>query len=222
KIKIIGVTGTNGKTSTTLILKSILESFGKKVLQVGTLGVIPNIVDKNFGLTTPDSKDIFKILSVAVQQQFEFAIFEVSSHALSQNRIDNLEFDFTGFTNLTLDHLDYHGSIDSYFNEKKKLFGLVKDNGSSLILNDSIYGKAICSKYKNTSTVSFKDVDADFLCKQSNLEHDGTTASFIFKGKSINIYSKLVGQYNLENIILAAAIAFEIGVDMESIQEGIS
>lgn len=67
KIKIIGVTGTNGKTSTTLILKSILESFGKKVLQVGTLGVIPNIVDKNFGLTTPDSKDIFKILSVAVQ-----------------------------------------------------------------------------------------------------------------------------------------------------------
>jgi UDP-N-acetylmuramoyl-L-alanyl-D-glutamate--2,6-diaminopimelate ligase len=126
KIKIIGVTGTNGKTSTTLILKSILESFGKKVLQVGTLGVIPNIVDKNFGLTTPDSKDIFKILSVAVQQQFEFAIFEVSSHALSQNRIDNLEFDFTGFTNLTLDHLDYHGSIDSYFNEKKKLFGLVK------------------------------------------------------------------------------------------------
>jgi UDP-N-acetylmuramoyl-L-alanyl-D-glutamate--2,6-diaminopimelate ligase len=91
-----------------------------------------------------------------------------------------------------------------------------------LILNDSIYGKAICSKYKNTSTVSFKDVDADFLCKQSNLELDGTTASFIFKGKSINIYSKLVGQYNLENIILAAAIAFEIGVDMESIKEGIS
>lgn len=222
KIKIIGVTGTNGKTSTTLLLKSILESYGKKVLQVGTLGVIPNIVDKNFGLTTPNSKDIFKILSVAVQQQYEFAIFEVSSHALSQNRIDNLEFDFTGFTNLTLDHLDYHGTIDNYFNEKKKLFGLVKENGSSLILNDSIYGKAICSKYKNTSTVSFKDVDADFHCKQSNLYHDGTTASFNFKGKSINIYSKLVGQYNLENIILAAAIAFEIGADIESIKKGIS
>ena len=178
KIKIIGVTGTNGKTSTTLILKSILESYGKKVLQIGTLGVIPNIVDKNFGLTTPNTKDIFKILSVAVQQQYEFAIFEVSSHALSQNRIDNLEFDFTGFTNLTLDHLDYHGTIDNYFNEKKKLFGLVKDNGSSLILNDSNYGKAICSKYKNTCTVSFKDSDADFQCKQFNLDHDGTTASF--------------------------------------------
>jgi len=192
------------------------------VLQVGTLGVIPNIVDKNFGLTTPDSIDIFKILSVAVQQKYEFAIFEVSSHALSQNRIDNLEFDFTGFTNLTLDHLDYHGTIDSYFNEKKKLFGLVKDNGSSLILNDSIYGKAICRKYKNTSTISFKDLDADFQCKQSNFNHDSTTASFNFKGKSINIYSKLVGQYNLENIILAAAIAFEIGVDIKSIKEGVS
>ena len=221
KIKIIGVTGTNGKTSTTLILKSILESYGKKVLQIGTLGVIPNIVNEDFGLTTPDSRDIFKILSIAVQQKYEFAILEVSSHALSQNRVDNIEFDFTGFTNLTLDHLDYHGTIDSYFNEKKKLFGLVKDSGSSLILNDGIYGRYICSNFKNTNTVSFKNVDADFKCEQFNLEHDSTSASFNFKGTSINISSKLVGKYNLENIILAAAIAFEIGADIESIKNGI-
>ncbi|MBC8226248.1 MAG: UDP-N-acetylmuramoyl-L-alanyl-D-glutamate--2,6-diaminopimelate ligase, partial [Gammaproteobacteria bacterium] len=109
KIKLIGVTGTNGKTSTTLILKSILESYGKKVLQVGTLGIIPNIVNNDFGLTTPNSIDIFKILNAAVQKEYDFAILEVSSHALSQNRVDNLRFDFAGFTNLTLDHLAYHG-----------------------------------------------------------------------------------------------------------------
>ncbi len=97
KIKLIGVTGTNGKTSTTLILKSILESHGKKVLQIGTLGIIPNIVNEDFGLTTPDSINIFKVLSLAVEQKYDFAILEVSSHALSQKRIDNLRFDFVRF-----------------------------------------------------------------------------------------------------------------------------
>ena len=110
-----------------------------------------NIVNNDFGLTTPNSIDIFKILNTAVQKEYDFAILEVSSHALSQNRVDNLRFDFAGFTNLTLDHLDYHGTIQNYFNEKKKLFGLIKDNGSSLILSDSIYGKDICNAYTSTS-----------------------------------------------------------------------
>jgi len=222
KIKLIGVTGTNGKTSTTLILKNILESYGKKVLQIGTLGVIPNIVNNDFGLTTPDSIDIFKILNTAVEEEYDFAILEVSSHALSQNRIDNLKFDFAGFTNLTLDHLDYHSTIENYFNEKKKLFGLIKDDGSSLILNDSSYGKDICNEYENTNTISFKSKDADFYCLDFSLDHNGTTAIFNFKGTSIDIASKLVGKYNLENIILAATIAFEIGVDIASIKDGIS
>ena len=117
---------------------------------------------------------------------------EVSSHALSQNRVDNIEFDFTGFTNLTLDHLDYHGTIDSYFNEKKKLFGLVKDSGSSLILNDGIYGRYICSNFKNTNTVSFKNVYADFQCEKFNLEHDSTNARFNLKGTYRNISIKRI------------------------------
>ena len=222
KIKLIGVTGTNGKTSTTLILKSILESYGKKVLQVGTLGIIPNIVNNDFGLTTPNSIDIFKILNTAVQKEYDFAILEVSSHALSQNRVDNLRFDFAGFTNLTLDHLDYHGTIKNYFNEKKKLFGLIKDNGSSLILSDSTYGKDICNEYDNTNTISLTNKDSDFYCVDFNLNHNGTTAIFNFKGTSIEVASKLVGKYNLENIILAATVAFEAGVDIESIKEGIA
>ena len=192
------------------------------MLQIGTLGVIPNIVNNDFGLTTPDSIDIFKILNTAVEEEYDFAILEVSSHALSQNRIDNLKFDFAGFTNLTLDHLDYHSTIENYFNEKKKLFGLIKDDGSSLILNDSSYGKDICNEYDNTNTISFKNKDADFYCLDFSLDYNGTTAIFNFKGTSIDIASKLVGKYNLENIILAATIAFEIGVDIASIKDGIS
>jgi len=222
KIKLIGVTGTNGKTSTTLILKSILEYHGKKVIQIGTLGIIPNITNDNFGLTTPDSIDIFKVLNAAVEQKYDFAILEVSSHALSQNRIDNLRFDFTGFTNLTLDHLDYHGTIESYFNEKKKLFSMIKDEGTSLILSDGSYGKDICGEYHNTKNISFENKKADFYCSDFSLSHSGTNAIFDFKETSININSKLVGKYNLENIILAAAIAFEIGISTDSIREGIT
>ena len=221
KIKLIGVTGTNGKTSTTLILKSILESYGKKVLQIGTLGIIPNIVNEDFGLTTPDSVSIFKVLSLAVEQKYDFAILEVSSHALSQKRIDNLRFDFAGFTNLTLDHLDYHGTIDNYFNEKKRLFGLVKDIGSSLILSDSSYGKDICNEYPNTHNISLNSNEADFYCSDFTLDHKGTSATFNFEGTFIDISSKLVGKYNLENIILAASIAFKIGVDVNAIRNGI-
>ena len=222
KIKLIGVTGTNGKTSTTLILKSILESHGKKVLQIGTLGIIPNIVNEDFGLTTPDSVNIFKVLSLAVEQKYDFAILEVSSHALSQKRIDNLRFDFAGFTNLTLDHLDYHGTIDNYFNEKKKLFGLVKDSGSSLILGDSSYGKDICNEYPNTHNISLNSNETHFYCSDFTLDHKGASATFNFEGTSIDISSKLVGKYNLENIILAASIAFKIGVDINAIRDGIA
>ena len=221
KIKLIGVTGTNGKTSTTLILKSILESYGKKVLQIGTLGVIPNIVNEDLCLTTPDSLNIFKVLNLAVEKKYNFAILEVSSHALSQKRIDNLKFDFTGFTNLTLDHLDYHGTIDNYFNEKKKLFDLIKDDGSSLILSDSDYGKDICNEYPNTHNISLKN-KADFYCSDFILDHKGVSATFNFKDTSIDISSKLVGKYNLENIILAASIAFKIGVDVDAIKDGIA
>ena len=221
KIKLIGVTGTNGKTSTTLILKSILESYGKKVLQIGTLGIIPNIVNEDFGLTTPDSVSIFKVLSLAVEQKYDFAILEVSSHALSQKRIDNLRFDFAGFTNLTLDHLDYHGTIDNYFNEKKRLFGLVKDIGSSLILSDSSYGKDICNEYPNTHNISLNSNEADFYCSDFTLDYKGTSATFNFEGTFIDISSKLVGKYNLENTILAASIAFKIGVDVNAIRNGI-
>jgi|TARA_Y100000389_G_scaffold72067_2_gene68840 UDP-N-acetylmuramoyl-L-alanyl-D-glutamate--2,6-diaminopimelate ligase len=220
-IQLIGVTGTNGKTSTTTILKNILEASGNKVIQIGTLGILPKIFDIDFELTTPSSIDIFRILHEAVNKNYDFAILEVSSHALSQNRVNNISFDYAGFTNLSLDHLDYHGNIKNYFNEKKKLFTMVKNNGSSMVLADSSFGKEICDEYKNTKTVSLKNMSADFFCKDFELNHSFTNAEFNFKGSSFKISSSLIGNYNLQNIILAASIAFEVGTDINSIQKGI-
>jgi len=221
-IKTIGITGTNGKTSTTLILKDILEADGKKVIQVGTLRVIPDITNLNLSLTTPDSIFLFQILHHAVKEQFDYAILEVSSHALSQNRVDSIAFDAVGFTNFSLDHLDYHKSLENYFNDKKKLFNLIKDGNNPLVLSDSSYGEDICKDYPNSKKISLKNDQADYFCTEFSINQDGITGTMVSGNCSLEINSELKGRYNLENIILASSIALELGVQPSIVEKGIN
>ena len=221
-IKTIGITGTNGKTSTTLILKDILEADGKKVIQVGTLGVVPDITNLNLSLTTPDSISLFQILHHAVKEEFDYAVLEVSSHALSQNRVDSIAFDAVGFTNLSLDHLDYHKSLENYFNDKKKLFNLIKDGNNPLVLSDSSYGEDICKDYPNSKKISLKNDQADYFCTAFSINQDGITGTMVSDSCSLEINSELKGRYNLENIILASSIALELGVQPSIVEKGIN
>ena len=221
-IKTIGITGTNGKTSTTLILKDILEADGKKVIQIGTLGVTPDITNLNLSLTTPDSISLFQILYHAVKEQFDYAVLEVSSHALSQNRVDSIAFDAVGFTNLSLDHLDYHKSLENYFNDKKKLFNLIKDGNNPLVLSDSSYGEDICKDYPNSKKISLKNDQADYFCTAFSINQDGITGTMVSDSCSLEINSELKGRYNLENIILASSIALELGVQPSIVEKGIN
>ena len=221
-IKTIGITGTNGKTSTTLILKDILEADGKKVIQVGTLGVIPDITNLNLSLTTPDSISLFQILHHAVKEEFDYAVLEVSSHALSQNRVDSIAFDAVGFTNLSLDHLDYHKSLENYFNDKKRLFNLIKDGNNPLVLSDSRYGEDICKDYPNSKKISLENDQADYFCKTFSVNQDGITGTIVSGNCSLEINSELKGRYNLENIILASSIALELGIQPSIVEKGIN
>ena len=222
KIKLIGVTGTNGKTSTTLILKSILEAANKKVIQIGTLGLNPKIKELNTNLTTPNIFELFKILDYATMNQFDYAILEVSSHALAQNRIKGLKFDVTAFTNLSLDHLDYHQTIEQYFKEKLKLFNLNKENGSSVVIVDNEYGKKISYLKPFVNQVSRESQNAKYFCRNVVLDCDGIKASMIYENKQIDIKSMLIGSFNLENIILAAAISNELNISENFIEKGIN
>ena len=221
-IKTIGITGTNGKTSTTLILKDILEADGKKVIQIGTLGVIPDITNLNLSLTTPDPISLFQILHHAVKEQFDYAVLEVSSHALSQNRVDSIVFDAVGFTNFSLDHLDYHKSLENYFNDKKKLFNLIKDGNNPLVLSDSSYGEDICKDYPNSKKISLKNDQADYFCTEFSINQEGITGTMVSGNCSLEINSELKGRYNLENIILASSIALELGVQPSIVEKGIN
>ena len=221
KIKLIGVTGTNGKTSTTLILKSILEAADRKTIQIGTLGLNPKTKEFNTKLTTPNIFEIFKVLNYAVNNQFKYAVLEVSSHALAQKRIEGLKFDVTAFTNLSLDHLDYHKTIEQYFKEKLKLFDLNKEDGSSVVLVDSKYGKKISYLKPFIHKVSIKDKNAKYFCSDFEINTNGIKGIMIYEDKKIKIHSMLIGNFNLENIILAAAISNELDISEKLIEKGI-
>ena len=199
-----------------------MEADGKKVIQVGTLGVIPDITNLNLSLTTPDSISLFQILHHAVKEEFDYAVLEVSSHALSQNRVDSIAFDAVGFTNLSLDHLDYHKSLENYFNDKKKLFNLIKDGNNPLVLSDSSYGEDICKDYPNSKKISLKNDQADYFCTAFSINQDGITGTMVSDSCSLEINSKLKGRYNLENIVLASSIALELGVQPSIVEKGIN
>jgi len=220
KVKLIGITGTNGKTSTSTILKSILDSHSEKTLQIGTSGIKPSL-EINSGLTTPDIFDLYKILNQAVNDGFKNVILEVSSHALSQRRIENIFFDITAFTNLTLDHLDYHKTMEEYFCEKLKLFDLNKKNGSSVVMIDDEYGMRISKLNSNSKCISLQTKNADYSCTAYSINDLGITGTLAWDSKTLDFKSKLIGSFNLENIILAATIAVELHIPRHSISEGI-
>ena len=220
KVKLIGITGTNGKTSTSTILKSILDAENEKTLQIGTSGIKPSL-DMNPGLTTPDIFDLYEILNHAVNEDYKNVILEVSSHALSQRRIENIFFDITAFTNLTLDHLDYHKTMDEYFSEKLKLFNLNKENGSSVLMIDDEYGKRIAELNPHAKCISLETKDGDYSCEIYSINNLGITGTLIWDSKTLDFESKLIGSFNLENLILAASIAIELNISRQYISEGI-
>tara|TARA_Y100000768_G_scaffold364237_1_gene324524 strand:+ start:613 stop:2052 length:1440 start_codon:yes stop_codon:yes gene_type:complete len=220
KVRLIGITGTNGKTSTSTILKSILDSENEKTLQVGTSGIKPSL-EINPGLTTPDIFDMYEILSHAENQGFKNVVLEVSSHALSQRRIENIFFDITAFTNLSLDHLDYHKTMEEYFSEKLKLFDLNKENGSSVVLIDNEYGKRISEINSHTKCISIENEGVDYSCTSYGINDLGIKGTLAWDSKTLDFESKLIGLFNLENLILAAAIAIELNISSKSISEGI-
>ena len=220
EVKLIGITGTNGKTSTSTILKSILDAKNEKTIQIGTSGIKPSI-EINPGLTTPDIFDLYEILNYAVNGGFKNVVLEVSSHALSQRRIENIFFDITAFTNLTLDHLDYHKTMEEYFCEKLKLFDLNKENASSVVMIDDEYGKRISELNPHAKCISLENKDADYSCTNFSINDLGIVGTLVWDSKTLDFQSKLIGSFNLENIILAASIAVELNISTQSISEGI-
>ena len=223
KIKLIGVTGTNGKTTVTTVIRSILEHNGYKV---GLLGTISNKIDDleiPAKHTTPDPMELHALLDRMVQAGCEYAVMEVSSHALDQHRLDGCEFDVGVFTNLTQDHLDYHRSMENYFDAKAKLFDMSK---TAVINLDDKYGEILYEKltYDNRAVKTFSTNrdSADFTAKDIRFKADGVKFAFVGMDLIGRVSFAMPGEFSVSNAMAAVSACIAAGEKLSDCTEGIA
>ncbi len=219
KLRLVGVTGTNGKTSVTYMLKSVLEKTGAKV---GLIGTIQNMIgDKvvESHNTTPGPFELNKLFAQMVEDGCTFAVMEVSSHALDQNRVYGFRFETAIFTNLTQDHLDYHITMDNYLNAKKKLFEMCK---TAVINKNDEYCDRLCEGLGcKILTYSDRD-DSTYSAKCINYRPDSVDYQLVSDDSINQISVKTGGKFTVFNSMAVAVAAISLGVNIEDIADGLS
>jgi UDP-N-acetylmuramoyl-L-alanyl-D-glutamate--2,6-diaminopimelate ligase len=221
RLKLAAVTGTNGKTTTTFLLKHICEKAG---LRCGLLGTVRyEIGDRVLPAvrTTPESLDVQELLAQMVNAGCKAAAMEVSSHALAQDRVRGIEWDVAVFTNLTQDHLDFHGTMENYFEAKAALFtGLAeqksKTNAAAVINIDDRYGAQLVDRLDKKVPVITYGVGAraDFRASNYHAEFAGTSYQLDARGKSYLVRVPLIGRFNVANSMAALAAANSMGINL--------
>jgi UDP-N-acetylmuramyl-tripeptide synthetase len=230
KLILIGITGTNGKTTTTWLLESVLMEAGFNVGVIGTINVRYNKKVYDTPVTTPESIDLQKIFADMAGSGVTHVIMEVSSHAVDLHRVYACRFDIGVFTNFTQDHLDYHKTMDAYWSCKKTFFTKIlnaKNSGktpAAVINIDNRKGKTLSdmlnTKEMNVIKVGI-DKNADFKCIELKDDISGLKARISINGDDIDLHSLLAGGFNLENILCAAGAAHSLGISLNIIKTGI-
>jgi UDP-N-acetylmuramoyl-L-alanyl-D-glutamate--2,6-diaminopimelate ligase len=220
-LKLVGVTGTNGKTTTTHLVRSIFETAGMKTGLVGTIEY--RIGDEIISAThtTPESLELNELFALMVKQGCSAASMEVSSHALHQSRVYGLDFDAAVFTNLTQDHLDYHGTMDAYFQAKKMLFDQLQPSASAVTNLDDPYGQMIFSSTPAARMTYSTQHAADVEAKNIRLSIDGTTFEIVHNNETTTITTALVGRFNVYNILAAFSAGIALGIPKDTIRRGV-
>src|SRR6266446_947344 len=221
RLKLAAVTGTNGKTTTTFLIKHICEKAG---LRCGLIGTVRYEIGERVlpaARTTPESLDLQELLAQIANAGCRAAAMEVSSHALTQERVRGLEWDVAVFTNLTQDHLDYHGTMENYFESKAKLFTQLtqqqkKRKPVAVVNMDDHYGEQLLDKIdKKISVVTYgMGVRADFRASNYRMEFGGTSYQLDAAGKNYFVRVPLIGRFNVANSMAALAAANALGVNL--------
>lgn len=227
KMKFVAVTGTNGKTSVTCILKSIFETAGYKCGLIGTISCLSrnrrlfsDKRDEFSNMTTPDPDDLYRMLSEMVTDGVEYVFIEASSHALELDRLSPISFSCGIFTNLTVDHLDFHGNMEKYLSAKQKLFTV---SDIAVINADSDYYNSIVESCTGRITsCSVNRADARYCVTElKNQGTDGFLYTLVYDNNRIHISTKLSGEFNIMNILEATACALELGVPAITVKAAI-
>ena len=221
KLDLIGITGTNGKTSITYLIKNIFEADGKKTGIIGTMGSVIDdelIDNKN---TTPESLIIQKYLRKMVDVGTGSCIMEVSSHSLDMKRVAYMDFQVAIFTNLTEDHLDYHLTMENYFNSKLKLFNMAQKY--NIINIDDPYGKKVIDEMENNIPIITYGIDRNCDIYATDIVYHTKGVDFILNSPkgSIPINLNLLGKFSVYNALAAISCGIIYDIDLSVIKKGI-
>lgn len=216
KMKIIGITGTNGKTTSAYLLSELFNHLGKKSAYIGTIGFYIGTQRKCLlNNTTPDVCDLYDLFIQAYDEGCECIILEVSSQGLDVGRLDSILFDVAIFTNLTQDHLDYHKTMENYALAKQKLFYQLKKTGFAVINNDDAFKNCYLLDQNRNITYGFQSGDYQVL--DFKMDYTGTVFSYVHNGKKIEVKTNLVGKYNINNLLSIMIVLLEMGFSEKQI-----
>ena len=212
EMNIIGITGTNGKTTSCYLIYQALNKLDKKCAYIGTIGFYMDKKICNLPNTSPDICDIYDMIITAYDNGYRNIVMEVSSQGLDMGRLDTIKFDYAIFTNLTQDHLDYHITMDKYAKAKQKLFNNLKENGVSIINSDD--------KYKNyfeiKNIVHYGFTADEYKILDYNLGYK-TKFDLNIKGTNYSIDTNIIGKYNIYNLVCVISLLNEMKFDINKI-----
>ena len=214
-LKLIGITGTNGKTTTCMLLHNMLNMLERKTAYIGTNGFYINKFIKELPNTTPEILDIYELLIEAKKEGCEFVCIEASSHGLAQNRLENLKFDYAIFTNLTHEHLGYHKTMKNYALAKQKLFTMLRNNKYAIINNDDNYKNYFILKENNNITYSLNN--GNYYVKEYKITTQNNIFTVVNNNKEYTFTTKLLGKHNIYNSLASIIVLNKIGYSFEEI-----
>ncbi|AKG20713.1 UDP-N-acetylmuramoyl-L-alanyl-D-glutamate--2,6-diaminopimelate ligase [Calothrix sp. 336/3] len=224
KLKLVGVTGTNGKTTTTHLIEYFLHQANLPTALMGTLYTRWQGFNQTALHTTPFAVELQHQLSQAIAAGNEYGVMEVSSHALAQGRVLGCEFAVSVFSNLTQDHLDYHRDMEDYFAAKALLFSPAYLSGRAIINADDEYGKRLIAALDRDKVWSYSvnDSTADLWMSDLNYQPNGVSGTLHTPQGKVSFSSPLVGHYNLENLLASVGAVLTLGIDLNLIAQSIA
>jgi UDP-N-acetylmuramoyl-L-alanyl-D-glutamate--2,6-diaminopimelate ligase len=220
-LTLVGITGTNGKTTVAHMVESIATAGGRSAGRIGTVGhafagrEIPTL------RTTPEAPEFYALLAEMVRAGVEIVAIEVSSHALALSRVGGASFRVAAFLNLGRDHLEFHGDLDRYFDAKAKLFETLADDATAVLAADDPRGLALRARTRARILTFGRAPHADVRLEQETIDAAGSSARLVLPSGAIEIRSRLAGRFNLLNAAAAAACGVSAGLDADAIRAGI-
>ncbi len=223
KLKIVGITGTNGKTTISYLIRSIFKQNQKKVGLIGTIAYWMDDKKKKAINTTPESLDLQRMFSQMLEEKVSTVVMEVSSHALTLHRVDGTQFDVAVFTNLNREHLDFHQTMDAYRHAKGLLFKKLKEKGSCAVINMDDPNWRYFSQQTETKclTYSLNDPNADFFTTNFICTPERSLINMATPAGEIKLDFKLIGESNIYNALASVAAGFALQIDPDTIKSGL-